>query len=127
MNLDQKKMINELEIDWKKLWDEKIDDRLRAEGIASTNYPRLSIEKGTIIYATRKYKPLTFKYILDQNQIENTNAFDSTHPEIGGWRKFIKTEITNQKPKTERKKTFENDLLKKRALSKRKTKGWLHL
>ena len=66
MSLDQKELIDELKIQWKRLWRERIDDKVRAEGIAVDDYNQLFIDKGTIIHATRDFKALNFKEILEQ-------------------------------------------------------------
>ena len=99
MVLDPKETIYELKAQWKSLWNEKVDDRVRAEGIAKTDYSMLFVEKGTVIYATRDFKALSFRKILELNQIENPEKFIPANPEIGGWTKFIKNNVLDQKPK----------------------------
>ncbi|MGD0994167.1 MAG: hypothetical protein ABR909_01420 [Candidatus Bathyarchaeia archaeon] len=53
MLLNQKELVAELRIEWEKLWRERRDDKVRAEGIAVNNYNQLFIDQGTIIHATR--------------------------------------------------------------------------
>ena len=60
----QQEIINELKAQYKTLWWERIDDKVRAEGIANRDYSMLFVEKGTVIFATRDFKPLNFKEIL---------------------------------------------------------------
>ena len=67
MALNQKEFVDELKIEWKKLWSERLDDKVRAEGIAVNDYSSLFIDKGTIIHATRDFKVLNFKEILANN------------------------------------------------------------
>ena len=43
--------------------------------MATADYCDLSIEKGTVIHATRAYKALTFKEILEQHQILNPDRY----------------------------------------------------
>ena len=89
MSLTQKEMAEALKIEWKKLWQERVDDKIRAEGIATADYCDLFVEKGTIIHASRDYKALNFKEILKQHQISNVDRFIAPDPQIGGWTKFI--------------------------------------
>ncbi len=62
--VDQKTLVGELKTEWKKLWEERVDDKIRAEGIAKNDYSRLYVDRGTIIHATRDYKAVNFKDIL---------------------------------------------------------------
>ena len=96
MCMSQKEMIQALKIEWKRLWQERQDDKVRAEGIAVTDYCDLFVERGTVIHATRSFKSLSFRDILEQHKIENVDRLVSPDPRIGGWNKFIKTNITNQ-------------------------------
>ena len=102
MTSDEKAVVEEIKVQWKSLWQERLDDKVRAEGIATSDYTKLFVEKGTIIHATRSFKALSFKEILQQNQIENAEKFVQPNPHVGGWSKFIKTSITINK--TERHK-----------------------
>jgi TorA maturation chaperone TorD len=125
----EKEMVNELKMQWKKLWQERVDDKVRAEGIAVADYTTLFVDKGTIIHATRDFKPLNFKEILEQHKIENTDRFIQPTPHIGGWNKFIKTLIASQKPQRNRRaEAYRNE---KKAIQLRQPKksgrGWLHL
>ena len=83
-------MVEEIKIQWKSLWQQRVDDKVRAEGIATEDYTKLFVEKGTIIHATRNFKALSFKEILKQNQVENPEKFVQPSPRVGGWTKFIK-------------------------------------
>jgi hypothetical protein len=84
--------VEELKIEWKRLWKERLDDKVRAEGIAKEDYSSLFVEKGTVIFATRSFKPLTFKGILEEHGIGETHRFVSPNPRVGGWGKFIKNQ-----------------------------------
>ena len=92
MTLQQKEMVEELRVQWKRLWQDRVDDKLRAEGIATADFCDLFVEKGTIIHATRDFKALNFKDILEQHHVENPDRYISPNPKIGGWTKFVKTE-----------------------------------
>ena len=60
MVLNQKELIDELRFEWKRLWNDRLNDKIRAEGIAVDDYSSLFIDKGTIIHATRDFKVLNF-------------------------------------------------------------------
>ena len=100
--------------EWKKLWYEKFDDKVRAEGIAVSDYPTLYVDKGTIIHATRDYKALDFKDILKQKQVENVEKYIPPSPKVGGWNKFIKTQITNQLHNKKRTEVYLAEKTQKR-------------
>jgi hypothetical protein len=124
---DQKTLVDELKTEWKKLWHEKLDDRVRAEGIAVHDYPTLYVDKGTIVHATRDFKALDFKDVLQQSQVENVEKYISPSPSVGGWTKFIKTQITNQQPnKKDRAKAYLAQKTDKQQ-PKKGSRGWLHI
>lgn len=127
MSLSPKEMVEELKIQWKKLWQERVDDKMRAEGIATDEYVELFVEKGTIIHATRDYRALNFKEILEQHQIINADRFIPLSPQVGGWTKFVKMNITNSRSrKSERASLYCNDK-KEKQQPKKSGRGWLHL
>ena len=120
---DQKKRVEELRGEWQQLWRDRYDDQIRAEGVSAANYTKLQVERGTIIHATRDYKPLNFKEILQQNQIENPDRYIPPNSQIGGWNKFVKTQITqpkqpHTKPPPPPKKANQQP--------KKGGRGWLH-
>ena len=127
MSIPQKEIVEELRIHWKKLWQERVDDKVRAEGVATADYSDLYVEKGTIIHATRDYKALNFKEILEQHQIENADRFIAPPPQIGGWKKFIKVNLTKQlSGKHRRVELYRNEQNEKQQ-PKKGGRGWLHL
>jgi hypothetical protein len=124
-NENQKAMVEELKVEWKRLWLERMDDKVRAEGIAIKDYSKLFIDKGLIIHATRDFKPLSFKEILDQHKILNSERYIPPSPEVGGWKKFVKSNITSQTLRKEPEKImFESK--KKKVQAKKSGRGWLH-
>ena len=127
MCMSQKEMIQALKIEWKRLWQERQDDKVRAEGIAVTDYCDLFVERGTVIHATRSFKSLSFRDILEQHKIENVDRLVSPDPRIGGWNKFIKTNITNQRARRRRRADFYFEAKKKKQQIKKGGRGWLHL
>ncbi len=127
MSLSPKEMVEELRVQWKKLWQERVDDKIRAEGVATADYCDLFIEKGTIIHATRNFKALNFKEILEQHQIENSERFIPPNPHIGGWTKFIKTNVTNNWSRKNNSIEFYLDENKsEKQQLKKGGRGWLH-
>lgn len=126
MSIDQKEIVEELRLQWKKLWQERVDDKLRAEGMATADYCDLYVEKGTVIHATRAYKALSFKEILEQHQILNADRYIPPSPQVGGWNKFIKTDISNQRPRRTKRATFYQEEPKEKQQPKKGGRGWLH-
>jgi len=125
--MSQKEMVEELRVQWKKLWKERVDDKIRAEGVATADYCDLFIEKGTIIHATRNFKALNFKEILDQYQIENSERYIPPTPHEGGWTRFIKTNVTNQRSrKLNHAEFFLYEKKPEKQQLKKGGRGWLH-
>jgi hypothetical protein len=127
MSLTQKEMVEELKIQWKKLWQERVDDKVRAEGIAIDDYFKLFVERGTIIHATRDFKALSFKEILEQHQIANAERLIPPSPQVGGWTKFIKTSITGQGKRRITRASLYCEVKKEKQQAKKGGRGWLHL
>jgi hypothetical protein len=128
MVMDQKALVDELKTTWKKLWQERVDDKVRAEGIAINDYSMLYVERGTIIHATRDYLALNFKDILQQHQIENAERYIPPSQAVGGWNKFVKTQITKQQPhKKKRAEVYLAEKTERRRQPKKGGRGWLHL
>lgn len=123
-----KELVEELKKQWRNLWRERIDDRVRAEGISSTDYSMLFVEKGTVIFATRKFKMPSFREILEAHGIANVDMVIPPSPSVGGWGKFIRTMIVcqNSSKRIKRSQQFVKDE-KKRQQLKKGGRGWLHL
>ena len=123
----QKEVVEGLKTDWKKLWQERFDDRERAEGVAVTDYTSLFVDQGTIIHATRDFKALNFKEILERHQVENVERIVQPSAQVGGWGKFIKTEITKQRPPMNRRAASYCPIKKEVQQPKKGGRGWLHI
>jgi len=122
----QKKLVEELRVAWKQLWSDRLNDKVRAEDISAASYESLRVERGTIIHASRDYKPLNFKEILEEHKVENPDNFIAPNVNVGGWTKFVKTEITAKKPHMKRRQR-ENVAEKKVCQQPKKGgRGWLH-
>lgn len=119
-------LIKELKIQWKTLWQERIDDKVRAEGIANRDYSMLFVEKGLVIFATKDFKALNFREILAHHKLVDVDRI-SPSPQVGGWGKFIRTMISKPKSSSrvrEVRQWLEKD--KRRQQPKKGGRGWLH-
>ena len=127
MSLKQKEFVEELKIEWKRLWRERFDDKVRAEGIALNDYNQLFIDKGTIIHATRDFKALNFKEILEEHEVLNAERYIPLDPHVGGWTKFVKTNITSQKLQRKRLAQLPFEEKTEKQQLKKNGRGWLHI
>lgn len=125
----QKQLIEELKAQWKLLWSERFDDKVRAEGVSVNDYAILDVEKGTIIHATKDFKILTLKQILEKYKVENPDRYVQPDVNVGGWNKFIKTEISSKVKQGSRAACYATDKVppKKSNQPKKGGRGWLHL
>ncbi|MGD0645453.1 MAG: hypothetical protein ABSA75_11160 [Candidatus Bathyarchaeia archaeon] len=122
----QKELVEKLKVQWKLLWSECFNDKTRAEGVSVSDYTFLRVERGTIIHATRDFKALSFKEILEQHMVEDSNRFVQPDVNVGGWNKFVKTKITGRGP--QRNKHAMSYVPNKREVQQPKKggRGWLH-
>ena len=99
---------------------------MRAEGVSVSDYTSLRVERGTIIHATRDFKAISFKEILDQNVVENLDRVVQPDVHMGGWNKFVKTQITSRG--SQKNKRALSDVPKKQIVQQPKKggRGWLH-
>lgn len=126
--LDQKKTVEELKSEWKELWTERIDDRYRAEGIADKDYSGVFVERGTVILATRNFKLLNFRDVLERHGIVDVHRYVSPDPRVGGWGKFIRSTFTGQRlsGRFRRAVSYVEERKEKQHL-KKGGRGWVHL
>jgi len=123
-----KAFVDELRIQWKKLWRDRIDDKVKAEGIACQDYSSLFVDRGTVIIATRDFKPVDFVEILEHHQPSEVPNAIPPHPAAGGWGKFVRNVLSKQKRFTRRERLAP--LKKDRPENQQKKKGgrgWLHI
>jgi len=122
----QKELVETLKVQWKLLWIERFNDKVRAEGVSEKDYEILNVERGTVITATRDYKVLNFKEILEKHLIEDPDRFIQPNVNIGGWNQFVKTHIKTHKPQRKNWLTREapNKLVTQQSNKSRR--GWLH-
>lgn len=123
---DASVLVDDVKVAWKLLWLSRIDDKVRAEGIASQDYSLLFVERGTVIVATRDFKSLSLKEILFLHRIQNVERFVPPHPSVGGWGKFARTVLNKQKRVRKWKKPVPRRNREKNLQVKKGGRGWLH-
>jgi len=128
---ERKAFVEELKQQWKTLWQERIDDKVRAEGISNKDYEQLFVERGTIIMATRKFKHIDFYEILQQHLSSNANEINSVlppNPIKGGWGRFVKNTLGKQQLYARRRprSNINEGNSKKDQQLKKCGRGWLH-
>jgi hypothetical protein len=123
----REEFVKEVKLQWQNLWRERIDDKVRAEGIADKDYSVLFVDKGTVVLATRDFKQLSLKEILEQHKLVNVERLIPLCPGVGGWGKFIRTTIANQQfvKRIRRAQQYEKSE-KPRQQLKKGGRGWLH-
>lgn len=123
-----KNLVKELKETWAMLWRDRIEDRVRAEGIADKDYSKLFVERGLVIQATRDYTPLNFKEIVQQYMTEDLYNSVSPSPFVGGWGKFVRNVLSKQTRYTRRGRfTPEKPRLPENRQRKKGGRGWLHI
>jgi hypothetical protein len=125
--IEKKELMDELKEQWKTLWHNRLDDRVRAEGIADRDYSLLLIERGTVIIATRKFRIPDFYEILEHHRSPIDGKPIPPNPSVGGWGKFMRTALTSNNRKRSRRQaplkaeSYASQQLKKGG------RGWLHI
>jgi len=118
--------VDDVREEWKLLWRNRFDDKVRAEGIANHDFLLLFVEQGTVIIATRDFKPLNLKEILHSHKVQNVERVIPPHPSVGGWGKFARTVLNNQKRRRKWEKPVSRRNRKKKLQLKKGGRGWLH-
>jgi len=120
--------LDDVKAEWKMLWRNRIDDKVRAEGIAKRDYSLLSVDQGTVIVATKDFKPVDLKEILSSYEIQNGENWDLVHPSVGGYGKFARTVLNKQKRVREWKanEPLRSKKSEKTLPQKKGGRGWLH-
>ena len=126
---DFKIFVDSLRGEWKLMWQYMLEDKVRAEGIATKDYKRLFVERGQILFATKNFKPPEFREILEAHLTSEEVERVNPNPIRGGVHKFIREHITRGnglKKKRRRQAFFEPKKMKKHQHLKHGGKGWLH-
>jgi hypothetical protein len=126
--IEKKQFMDEFKSQWKSMWRNRLDDKVRAEGIADKDYSLLSVERGTVIIATRKFRLLEFSELLQNHELaQGGEVIISPDPSVGGWGKFVRVVLVAESAKKRRrdalskpKKDFDGQL-------KKGGRGWLHI
>lgn len=131
--VEWKSFVEELKRQWKLMWTERIDDKVRAEGIADKDFELLFVNRGTVIAATRCYRSLDFREILEAYEapydVKVKQEVPSVH--VGGWRKFGRAVAASQTGSRRRRRAWQAAdgaaAGKPRAQPLKKGgRGWLH-
>jgi len=131
--LDWKGFVEDLRQQWVQLWKERINDKVRAEGVAGKDFELLFVDKGQVIVATRRYKPLEFKEVLEEYKApyEVKVKEDRPSPQVGGWRKFGRKMAASRRIRNgDRNGLWLNDhsnSRKNKLQLKKGGRGWLHI
>lgn len=123
---DYKNLREALKEEWGFLWRTLIEDKLRAEGIASQNFPLLFTDRGDVVFATRDYKPLSFGEVLERHIPREVADRINPHPSVGGIRKFIREMLTKNRTERRRDPHLEDKPKKHQGPRKNGGRGWLH-
>ena len=123
----QKELVEKLMVQWKLLWSERFNDKVRAEDVSVSDYTSLRVERGTIIHATRNFKALNFKEIVEQHMVEDSDRFVQPNVDAGGWNKFVKTKITCRKPQKNKRVLAYAPKKQEVQQPKKGGRGWLHV
>jgi hypothetical protein len=118
--------VEKVKEEWRLLWRGRIDDKVRAEGVADRSFSLLAVERGTVIVATRDFKALNLKEILRSYNVQNVEQVLGPCPSEGGWAKFARTVLCKQT----RAQKFRAEALPERhgksMQLKKGGRGWLH-
>jgi len=122
-----KDFVDGLRREWKLMWWSRVDDKVRAEGIADKTYERLFVDRGLVLLATRKFKPPEFREILEKHLTPEEAERVNPNPIRGGIRKFIRDYIVVQKKGNRREETRSQlEAIKSYQQAKHGGRGWLH-
>jgi len=119
-------LVDDVRKEWGQLWSNRIDDKVRAEGVANRDYLLLFVERGTVIVATRDFKPLDFKEILRTHKVWNAEQIVPPHPSMGGWGKFARTMLNKQRRARKWQGSVSCRTRKENLQPKKGGRGWLH-
>ena len=125
---DEKSVVEGLKSEWKRLWVERVDDKVRAEGIASSDFSGLFVERGTVIFATRNFRLLSFRDVLERHGIADAGRHVAPDVRFGGWGKFVRSTIaTRALPVRVRRAASYVAQKSERQQLKKGGRGWVHL
>lgn len=123
---ERKQFMDEFKSQWKSMWRDRLDDKVRAEGIADKDYSLLSVDRGTVIIATRKFKLLDFKEILQQHDLPSVGPIVPPDPSVGGWGKFVRAVLSSQSVSRRGRRAPPRPDKHQGQQLKKGGRGWLH-
>lgn len=126
-SLADEDVVAEIRSQWRRLWRERFDDKVRAEGIACENYPLLSVDRGTVVLATRSFKLITLREVLEQHRVADAARYVPPSPSVGGWGKFIRTSIVKHGVRRNTRASLYEECAKHPQQLKKGGRGWLHV
>ena len=125
-NMIEETLVIEVKSQWKRLWRERIDDHVRAEGIASMDFDKLFVERGTVVLATRSFKLVTLREILEQHKVEDAERHVPPSKHVGGWGRFARTRLPRHESARRRRGFAVSEDMGKKQQLKKGGRGWLH-
>lgn len=126
-SLVEETLVTEVKAQWKRLWRERIDDPVLAEGVASMDFDKLFVERGTVVLATRSFKLITLREILEQHKVANAERHIPPSRHVGGWGKFAHTHLPRYESERRRQGFAVSEDMGKKQQLKKGGRGWLHV
>lgn len=125
LRLQQDEFYQSLKAEWRLLWTERFDDRVRAEGVSVRDYPSLFMDRGDVVFAPRNAKSPSFPEIV--NYWSSKGSVYNPGSAVGGWGKFIRTMLKDGRHSRARafEKDQPSDKIRTQQL-KKGGRGWLH-
>ena len=122
-------LVSEVKVQWKRMWRDRFDDRVLAEGVASMDFDKLFVERGTVVLATRNFRLLTLRDILERHRVENVERHVPVNPSVGGWGKFVRTHVNGGGSCGRHRRAVGYAVVeeKKRQQLRKGGRGWLHV
>jgi hypothetical protein len=114
-----------LKEEWVRMWKERFDDKVKAEGIVVKDYPLLFVDRGIVIFASRDAKTPSFSEVV--SYWASKGMVYSPDPVEGGWGKFIRTTLKD--PRNSRARALAEICEEPRVIRqqlKKSGRGWLH-
>ncbi len=114
----------EVRVEWTQMWQDRFDDKDRAESVSVDVYPLVLVSRGEVISASRDAKMPSLRDIVDYWTAKG-KAY-SPPPSVGGWRKFARKELMKHHSREAdpkrlcRRREVETQPMRKGG------RGWLH-
>lgn len=116
---------SKLKEEWKLMWKERFDDRIKGEGIVTRDHPLIFMDRGSVIFASRDAKTPTFSEIVELWAAQG--SIYAPQPAVGGWGKFIRTHLRRASHSRARNLASNPFNLKANQCKRKRAKGWLHI